>query len=94
MTETNILRVIVFGVVAFYLVMSWFEKKMVKDERTTQIHLRATEITQKFSSFVVAGFGLAYLWFPKMDVIFLIVAIVACWLVSYPLGKIYLDKKM
>ncbi len=94
MSETNILRLIVFCVVGFYLLMSWLDRKDIKDERSIQIHLRATELTQKISSLIIVGFGLAYLWRPKMDVIFLIVAMVACWLVSYPLGKIYLSRKI
>ena len=94
MSDTNILRILVFTGAALYFIYHAIKRREIHDERQQLIEARATRYLSSYAAFTVAGFGMAYLWFPKMDAIYLIVTLALGWMVVEPGARLVLQRRM
>jgi hypothetical protein len=92
--ETNLLRALVFGSLALYFALRRRERSSVTDERSELIHLRAVEMVQNATFLSLGAFGLAYLWNPELDMVYVLVALVALHFGVYPIAKLRLSRTL
>jgi hypothetical protein len=89
MSETNILRLVVFSSAALFLVFSAFEFRRLKDERERLVELKATRLQQLVSSGGLVAMTAVWAFRPSISAVYPIVVFAVCSTVSYALGKLY-----
>ena len=94
MDETNVLRVLVFGAIAFYYLYHRKTKQIPQDERERLIHLKSLEWVQNVFSWIIVLFAAVYLIDPKIESIYLLVTLSVGWFLAYPIGNMVLRHRM
>lgn len=93
MFDFDFLRPVLFASVILYFIFEYFDNKQIKDEREELIRLKTYELVHKVTTATLTLFALLYFFFPWMNAIYPMLAVVLAFLYTEIAGKIYFRKK-
>ena len=94
MLDFVFLRPILFISILIYFIFEHFDSKQVKDEREELIRLKTNELVHRVTTLTVSAFALLYFFFPWMNALYPILAIIFSFLYTEIIGKIYFRRKI
>ena len=87
------LRLILLVTVLIYFIYEQFDGKHLKDEREELIRLKTYGLVHTVTTTTLCLFAIIYLFFPRIDALYPLMAVVLSYLYTEIIGKIYFRKK-
>ena len=93
MNDLLLIRSLAFVSVIIYVVFDYLDGRNVKDEREELIQLKSLELAHKATLATLALSALIYIFFPWMNALYIILALILAALYTEILGKIYYRRR-
>lgn len=93
MYDFNWLRILLLFTIVVYFVYEYFDSKNVKDEREELIRLKTSGLVHQVTTSTLLIVAVLYLFFPEVDALYPIQAVMLSFLYTEILGKIYFRRK-
>jgi hypothetical protein len=89
MSELFSIRILSFLSVLIYVGFDFVDRRRVKDEREELIRLKSLELAHQATLGTLTVLALVYVFYPGLDTVYFLIAIVLAALYTEIVGKIY-----